>query len=760
MIALPFLLPALAAGLVFAHGLGFNHCSGRVVFCGAWGAAQAVFLQTLLGALGWLHRPELVLGSLVLNGVALVAGLFLLREEGRGGDAGGLSAGTEAFALFRHPDIVVLGFLALVGWIWAAAAAYFLPPRGADDLCFHLFPVFEAAVRGRFVLLPLEFRPWVALPLNADLLSLWPVILDGNIRWADGAQLVTGPWAAACVAGLARLMGASRRSAAMGGLLFLLIPVGLRQASSAYTDLTMAAFFGTAAFGTFRFFQLRDRGSLFLAGLGIGLLAGSHYGYLVAILPLVPFLIGRGKNGVPCRVRGGGWCLLFAIPVVLLGSYWYLRNGLALGNPFHPYSLGVGSLKVFHGPLSLPSPLGSGQSLVGELVRQPSLLTSWSLRDLGIGGIKGGLGPVFWGAVLPLGLWEIVSAIREGVVRRSLRPGINGFLFLAGLLPLLFVPVLDGQPPARVLLTAAVPGLAILALRVERLRDHCPAPAAVTLFAGVVAGGLPLLSMGGAQDPVERTQLVDYSEAAAGQGEGLSPWHFISTASAGVGFHAPGWELLDFLSAPPGEPLHPLWVFASGPFPSGLYGTFLQNRLWNLGGPGRPSLPDALFLYTPAPGSPGGDETFGEGRFIEDEVMARPDLWDMVATSPAFSLYLRSDLLRPHSEIRERLIDFYAKVHPDEIALAATLDHVPREGTIVALDPVGYGLKTLQLQGGVPLRVVLASRLDLAGSQAWLLDSGPVFLARGPGLEGMEVVGKMKRGGREAWVYAPRRKGP
>lgn len=112
--------------------------------------------------------------------------------------------------------------------------------------------------------------------------------------------------------------------------------------------------------------------------------------------------------------------------------------------------------------------------------------------------------------------------------------------------------------------------------------------------------------------------------------------------------------------------------------------------------------------------------------------------------------------MAPATNLRQRLIHFLTAVFPEDVALAATLNPVPAQGTIFPLGRGNFGLKALELQGKIPTKVVLSRELDEAFC-AGALTTGPTFCTYRPGEEGLTVVGKMKRGDHEIWLYAPPR---
>ena len=85
-----------------------------------------------------------------------------------------------------------------------------------------------------------------------------------------------------------------------------------------------------------------DRAALAVAGLAAGLAAGTKLSFLAPVVALFVGLVVIAPRGA--RVRAAAW---FALPAVLTGGYWFVRNAIAIGNPI-PYTS--------FGPLGLPMP--------------------------------------------------------------------------------------------------------------------------------------------------------------------------------------------------------------------------------------------------------------------------------------------------------------------------------------------------------------------------------------------------------------------
>jgi hypothetical protein len=162
-----------------------------------------------------------------------------------------------------------------------------------------------------------------------------------------------------------------------------------------------------------------DRGALVLAGLALGLAAGTKLTFLVPVAGLVVALTALTA---PKRRRHVLTALL--VPAALTGGWWYLRNLIAVGNP-----LGLG---LHLGPLRLPGPSSvlaeaQSQTVISEL----SHLSLWGSRFLpGLEHALGLLWPVV-AALYLLGMLGALFGLRDRLVRAlALVAGLAGVSYL------------------------------------------------------------------------------------------------------------------------------------------------------------------------------------------------------------------------------------------------------------------------------------------------------------------------------------------
>ena len=622
---------------------------GRWSYAGLLGATQIVATELVLGEAGLLRLPLLLGGTLGVSG--LVWGWGVWRGRGH-------SRSPVAPALRVPPlDWANGALLLLVELVsaWLLVATWLLPPRGADDLAYHLPAIFQMAQTGSLQVLPLQIRFQFALPLGGDLLYLWPVLfLQGDTTWVDGVQWLVALFGGGVMVALARSLGARGRDALFGGLLWLLVPVVMAQAASNYVESISAVAHLLLFYAAVRFWQTDARVHLCMAGLAAGFGLGVKYSMLVPLVSVQALLLGRlwcppggAEAGVRVRVRrvaeGSALFLLAAIP---LPAYWLWRNARLTGYPLYPYSLELTGLQPVAGPPSSgPMNLPAGSAL-SRWIDEPGRVVQYLFEDPGLASLNGGFGLVFWGLGVPALLYATARAWQR---RDWLR-----VLFWAQALPLLLtflsqIDIARLRFNMRLLLPVAALGLVALAVLLRDLRVGAPRYVGLVRGAALLGALLGVVQLPASTLPVLQIQgaVEDYL-----QGRSTSPFVYYAQSEPDLAGLAPAFAAVDYLTQERGGwavSLATEWgSFVTAP----LFGSRLQNRVWNFSAaPASP--PDALIFQVPT-GMPRA-EAWGQAdplfypwpqsRITRAEAGEDARYQPVELSAPGVELYLRRDRL-------------------------------------------------------------------------------------------------------------------
>jgi hypothetical protein len=335
-----------------------------------------------------------------------------------------------------HRWLYALVLLAAGEFVWRLLVAYVLPPYGFDALWYHLTAVAGWLQAERIGLNHLAL--WASVyPLNGELFFTWPTVFLRNDTWVDAVQLGFAVIGGVAVAGIARGLGLSARAAASAGLLFFLTPIVISQSTSDSVDLVFVSTFLVAYHFLLRFLRTGpfawgegnrpDLRLTALAGIAAGIALGAKslgllYCAALALLLFVhlAYSVSRRRLQLPVAVLS---FVLFLVPLVVLGGFWYVRTWAKFENPFYPVEVDLLGHTLFSGLpvdnfLSAPPYPGSWwRSILGQWHQDQFLLVKphYFNHD----GRPSGFGPL-WGYIaaplLPVFAFAMLRRNRAALV--------------------------------------------------------------------------------------------------------------------------------------------------------------------------------------------------------------------------------------------------------------------------------------------------------------------------------------------------------
>jgi hypothetical protein len=350
--------------------LAFGAYQARALLLPAWFGAPARLVEIVLGvaALVWLSEAlgtfggfeeYAVLGTAIAVGVG--AGLIARRlAAGRAGREFVPPPSPRSWSLAKVIAVLACAALA-AGWMVPTLGTFAAGMDRSDSLWYHM-PLAAKFVQTGYVGHIYYFDPVFLAsfyPANSEVVHAVPILFFArdivspvmNLGW-----LAMGLLAAYCIGrpyglGPQALIGSSIALGSQSLVEF--------QAGEALNDITGVSFvLAAAAILVNGYAASRAAGpvtipvtgrdiapaALAAAGVAAGFAAGVKLSFLapVAVLTVGVILIAPRVT----RLRA---TLVFGIPMLAAGGYWYLRNLVAVGNPI-PY---IGSI----GPISLPAPI-------------------------------------------------------------------------------------------------------------------------------------------------------------------------------------------------------------------------------------------------------------------------------------------------------------------------------------------------------------------------------------------------------------------
>jgi len=250
----------------------------------------------------------------------------------------------------RTRILFIAAYVLHVSWIILLAS---VPPVSRDALTHHLaVPKLWVEHGGIYETPEILFSYY---PQLLDILYMGPVA----IGWDIGAKYLHFTFA--LLTALLIFLFIRRRAGpswgALGGLMFLTLPLIVKLSVTVYVDLGLIFFTTAALFGLA--IWLEDTGKtrwLVIAAICSGLALSTKYNALVsfAVLGLLlPFFyLFRRENPHAEQLNAVRYATLFVAVSMLVFSPWLIRNYSLTGNPLYPLAQGVFATQVDAPPSS------------------------------------------------------------------------------------------------------------------------------------------------------------------------------------------------------------------------------------------------------------------------------------------------------------------------------------------------------------------------------------------------------------------------
>jgi hypothetical protein len=308
-----------------------------------WTVVQSLVVVLL----GWVGYLKLV-SILVLEGALLVWGLWLISREhwalarGLGWDL------FEALALPSERSPAERSLLAITCGValLLCLRVLTLPISEWDSLDYQLPRVAQWYQRATFAQ-PMDQwgppnSPINSYPYNWNTLFFLALAPVGHDQFVLMPNVLAWVILGVATYSLGRLAGGHRFGAMFAAVLVLLMPLSIKNVSTAHNDLPLGALFVASVYFTVHSWRYKRGPSLLMALLSIAMMAGTKmtgltYTGLVAVLSLWLYLSNRlkgepGLRWVEALCEQPLMTGLVVVSIGLLGS-WYVHNALVTGNP-------------------------------------------------------------------------------------------------------------------------------------------------------------------------------------------------------------------------------------------------------------------------------------------------------------------------------------------------------------------------------------------------------------------------------------------
>jgi hypothetical protein len=346
------------------------------------GLAQIIATEMFLG----IVLKSLFAGPLFLFNISIsliILSIAVFKSDSRDslirtlpGELGERVAGF--FRTVSSDLILLLLFLLLtVKVCWLVFIGYLFPSYTWDGLWYHLPIVGNIIQSGAIQENPANFMIDTFInifPKNMELFFLWNVIFLKSDIITDLSQLPFTIIGVITIYSIAVKLKIKERYALYSSFLFFFTPIIILQSTTNYIDVAVSVLFLI----TINFLLYgspdnngpstapgrHDRGTpLLLAGITAGILLGSKgSGLLFAVILSIAVFIQEAvkhrrhiygtASDLKSRVINHSirpYIMYLLLPMLLMGSYWYIKNWVLYNNPVYPMEISLFNKTIFKG---------------------------------------------------------------------------------------------------------------------------------------------------------------------------------------------------------------------------------------------------------------------------------------------------------------------------------------------------------------------------------------------------------------------------
>ena len=130
---------------------GIRRVSEKIVITVLMGTAQIVISEIILGIFGNLSLGVLVILNLIISFVLTSFVLYKFNSDIIKALRRDLDGLIDSINTFNTPYIFVLGILLIMVSLWIVLSSFLLPPRGFDDLTYHLTVIYEFILKEKIL---------------------------------------------------------------------------------------------------------------------------------------------------------------------------------------------------------------------------------------------------------------------------------------------------------------------------------------------------------------------------------------------------------------------------------------------------------------------------------------------------------------------------------------------------------------------------------------------------------------------------------
>ena len=216
-------------------------------------------------------------------------------------------------------SLLIFGYVA----VYCIFIGFTSTPQEADSLSYHL-PLANQLLKLQIFQIDYNKNPLFLYPAAGEIILALFQFFSLPLNLFNVLALV-------CLFGINYQLAKTIKLTQASGLIFAvsscLLPVVLRIIPTQKIDLWLSIFFLTSLLLLLQ--KPITKKNYFLLGLTLGLLSGSKYSGLALTLLLVVFYYQNWRQNLHLDKL-----IIFLIPFILLGGFWYIRNYYLTGKAF------------------------------------------------------------------------------------------------------------------------------------------------------------------------------------------------------------------------------------------------------------------------------------------------------------------------------------------------------------------------------------------------------------------------------------------
>lgn len=357
-----------------------------------------------------------------------------------------------------HRNILILAILGIVGiyvLLWFLATVS--PDLSWDGNAYHIPPISMWASQGHVYWVDTHYLESIinGYPKGAEVIAYILALTFGNAA-LNTVNLLFIPLGILGIASLSCSLGTQPLFALFAGMLYVLIPVNVNQASTTYVDAAFAACIIALCAIWLNAIQNTTRNSMAWSvplGAAIGLAisiksTGIALGGLSLVILFLAALKGLSfRNATEKKPIFSGWMnlalafLLTGVVLVAVGGYWYIRNYIHTGSPLYPVGISLAGHTIFPG-LSIADAISQASNTPQEIAGQSGVrqvlftwlqnISKWPVSIKGYDARLAGIGFLWIAGCIPaILIFSILNLKKQSFYK-------TGYILLIFLVTLVF----------------------------------------------------------------------------------------------------------------------------------------------------------------------------------------------------------------------------------------------------------------------------------------------------------------------------------